>query len=269
MRTLIAMHIMMLAAAASICRPLPLRPLHHFSKRCQSGGTGFQLLSWFSTVPSATFLERGLLLAHDAGGCWSLELVACTAAARLLMSSVTMTYIRRLFTRYAMTMHPVNQKEKQLRKEVAQQLAVGSLSPLMARDVKLKEIARLRAQSRELIEQQNIHPGKGFVMVGLEAVFWLSYAVAVRNITAGFPAEWAAVAQQDMGSQGAFWFPDLTLPDPYVLPLIASSTLLFSVQVSHFSPSCVFATKCSKTLSQVAGRELNKTSPFTYLSHSR
>jgi hypothetical protein len=239
----------MLAAAGlrPVCRHFPhvslgktnrcLNPLIT-SKRCLTSGAGFNLLSWFSTLPPPLVMEKGILYAHSVGGHWTLELLACTAASRILLSTITMTYTRKIFTTYAITTHPVNVQERKVRKE-AEQLSAGSLPPALVRDIRLKEVARLRGVSRNLIMEKNIHPGKGFVVMGIESLFWLSYAVGVRNIVAGYPAEWTESARQDMHSQGVGWFTDLTLPDPYcILPLIASCTLIFSVRVSRSYYSC-------------------------------
>lgn len=223
---------LMLRTAALRLHRSPLSP-HSLSTRCLSTDPTFQLLSWFSPFPTATLVEQGLLLAHQTGGNWTFELMACTAAARLLISTANMTYCRKLFTTYAITMHPFREREQKFKKEMTKKLASGSLPPLMARDIRFSELSRIREHNVQLITQKNIHPAKAFVAIGLEALFWLSYAAGVRNIVAGFPPEWTATAAADMRSQGALWFPDLTAPDPYfVLPVIAASTILFSIRVS-------------------------------------
>ena len=217
--------------------PRPWRPSSGAGLRCLSSSSAY-LLSFFSDWPTTAVLQNSLLHVHHACGCWGLELVACTAVARLLLSTATMTYSRRLFTSYALTMHPSNVQERKFKERMSQELTSGNLPPLMARDLRRQQLQRLRVHQRQLIQDGNVHPGKALVVLGVEAMFWLSAAVAVRNLSAGYPA--AALVQeahQDLSQQGFLWFHDLTQPDPFcVLPVLTAATLLFSVQASRRQP---------------------------------
>lgn len=165
-------------------------------------------------------------------GSWSLEILVCTLAARALVSVPCLTYTRKLFAKYALVTHPIIQQEMKFKAEMAEKLAAGSMPPQMVHDLRFKGIQLLRGASKEAIQKSNVHPGKGIIVIGMESVFWVSYAVALRNIVSGYPAELAASAQADMSSQGILWFKDLTLPDPYcILPVTAAIILLSSVQV--------------------------------------
>lgn len=198
-------------------------------------------------MPTARAVESALLQCHEVCGSWSLEIFACTLAARALVSVPSMTYTRKLFATYALVTHPLRVHEVKFKAEMAEKLAAGSLPPQMVRDLRYKGIKLLRGTNKEVIEKMNVHPGKGLVVIGLETVFWLSYAVALRNIVSGYPDELAASAKTDMSSQGILWFQDMTVPDPYcILPITASIVLLSSVQVrsyifsiSNFSNRCM------------------------------
>lgn len=213
------------------------RPLIPLSCRSVTSSSTYQLLSWLSDIPTATAIESGLLQFHDVCGSWSLEIFACTVAARLFVSLPSMTYTRKLFTTYALTTHPIRLQEMKFKKEMDQRVAAASMPPQMARDMRLQGLKLLRASMKDTIEKFNVHPGKGLVIIGFESLFWISYAVAIRNIVAAFPpSDRTTAAQTDMSSQGLLWFQDLTIPDPYcILPVSASLILLSSVQVRILS----------------------------------
>lgn len=143
-----------------------------------------------------------------------------------------MTYIRKVFMRYAIVMLPKHTRERKLKKALDQHKISPEFPPQLIADIRRQELLKIRAENDEYITKLNIHPGKAFVMIGVEAAFWISLMTGLRNICAGYPPDMAADAPKQMSQQGFLWFSDLTVPDPYyILPGFASFMFLFSFQV--------------------------------------
>lgn len=196
-------------------------------------------IGWAAELPNVQLVENVILSFHNFGtGHWALDIIGGTVLSRLVISGIFMTASRKNFATYAVRCSDNLRQRRKILEESGKQYrlghaALGGAPPLLARRERRMKLRELKAERRKIIEKYNIHPARGFVYIGIEAVFWFSYSVAIRNITAGFPPDVATLAAMDMTQQGMLWFPNLTVSDPfYILPFISCCSFLFSSSVS-------------------------------------
>ena len=59
----------------------------------------------------------------------------------------------------------------------------------------------------------------------------------------------ATLPVESMKTGGLFWFPDLTIADPYfLLPILCSASMLLTIEVGHYPFTVVKAKRKSVTL---------------------
>lgn len=92
-----------------------------------------------------------------------------------------------------------------------------------------------RKVTKELYSQEGCHPLKMALLPWVQLPLWIVISFALRNMTGSYPgANPPADVLQAFQVEGTLWFPDLTLPDPYVvLPLLLVATNLLNIEVSQ------------------------------------
>ena len=188
------------------------------------------LLSWYSALPQVLVTENVVLTVHSMGtGHWALDIIAMTCLGRVVLSGVATTYMRKILASHAITCKDVTQEKRRLRLDLRKRVSSGEMPPLLARELKMQAFAQLNKKHQDLILMHNNHPGKAYMALVIEGICWVTYGLSLRNITAGFPPDIASEAAVEMKSQSFLWITDLSLPDPYyVIPLLSTSIFLFS-----------------------------------------
>ena len=87
-------------------------------------------------------------------------------------------------------------------------------------------------QLNDLFMENKCHPLKGFISPLVQAPIFISFFIGLRKM--------AAAPVESLTTGGGLWFPDLTQGDPYhVLPIIASATMLATIEVRSALPIAV------------------------------
>ena len=84
--------------------------------------------------------------------------------------------------------------------------------------------AVLGSEMQKFMKEKNINPFKNFIPIGFQLPIFMSMFLGLRGM-ANLPLE-------SMMSGGLYWFQDLTIPDPfYILPLLTSTTLYLQIKL--------------------------------------
>merc|ERR1719384_885984 len=86
------------------------------------------------------------------------------------------------------------------------------------------ESAILGGELQTFMKEKKVNPMKNVIPIFLQFPLFASMIVGLRGM-ANLPLE-------SMMSGGLFWFQDLTIPDPfYILPLLTSTTLYLQIKL--------------------------------------
>ena len=84
--------------------------------------------------------------------------------------------------------------------------------------------AALGGEMQKFMKEKNVNPIKNFIPIAFQFPFFMSMFIGLRGM-ANLPLE-------SMMSGGVFWFHDLTVPDPYyLLPLLTSTTFYLQIHL--------------------------------------
>ena len=94
--------------------------------------------------------------------------------------------------------------------------------------------------ARDLYRQEGCSQYKVTILPWVQLPLWITLAYALRDMTGVFPNKLPLnpEATLSFASEGALWFQNLTIADPYyVLPVILACTNLLNIEVCLYS-SC-------------------------------
>lgn len=95
-----------------------------------------------------------------------------------------------------------------------------------------------RKVERDLYRQEGCSPYKAGILPWVQLPLWITLSYALRDMTGVFPNKLPLnpEATLSFASEGALWFQNLTLPDPYyVLPVVLVCTNLLNIEVCLYS----------------------------------
>ena len=96
-----------------------------------------------------------------------------------------------------------------------------------------------RKVTKELYSQEGCHPLKMAILPWVQLPLWIVISFALRNMTGSYLSATPPPPHvlQAFHTEGALWFPDLTLPDPYtILPVLLVVTNLLNIEVRYLPP---------------------------------
>lgn len=96
-----------------------------------------------------------------------------------------------------------------------------------------------RKMTKELYSQEGCHPLKVAMLPWVQLPLWIVISFALRNMTGSYPSAYPPPPHvlQAFHTEGALWFPDLTMPDPCtVLPVLLVVTNLLNIEVRQTLP---------------------------------
>ncbi|XP_039303587.1 cytochrome c oxidase assembly protein COX18, mitochondrial isoform X2 [Solenopsis invicta] len=79
----------------------------------------------------------------------------------------------------------------------------------------------VKKQWNKLIVRENCHPLKASLLVLVQIPMWISLSMSIRNLCYMLPKQdsSAYAIYQELTTDGFLWLSNLTIPDPFVLPL--------------------------------------------------
>ncbi|EZA53388.1 hypothetical protein DMN91_004592 [Ooceraea biroi] len=95
----------------------------------------------------------------------------------------------------------------------------------------------VKKQWNELIIRENCHPAKATILVLVQLPLWISLSMSIRNLCYMLPKQDATAygIHQEFTSDGFLWFMDLTVPDPFILPILMGLFNLAIIEINYMS----------------------------------
>lgn len=86
---------------------------------------------------------------------------------------------------------------------------------------------------QKFILRDNCHPFKIALLAIFQIPVWICLSVSLRNFTLNpsFLDCDTALLQQQLKSEGTMWFPDLTVPDPILLPVLLACVNIALIEI--------------------------------------
>ncbi|GAB4820631.1 hypothetical protein N2152v2_007677 [Parachlorella kessleri] len=202
------------AASAAVAAPLPdlsqiLDPATIVQAAIAGEANAFQAAALDVWLPTRGIQEL-LILVHDATGLeWWDSIVATTFGVRLLTFPVMLFQIKNTY------------KLSQARPEVEK--LVEWMKDEQARG-NPNAVSEYQQRVAAIYKKHDCNPLKSMASVLIQLPVFVGFFSALR----GF----AEVKVPSLVEGGAFWFPDLTVADPYyLLPVLSSLTFLLTVEL--------------------------------------
>ncbi|KAG8338074.1 Cytochrome c oxidase assembly protein cox18, mitochondrial [Homalodisca vitripennis] len=91
----------------------------------------------------------------------------------------------------------------------------------------------VRKEWTRLIERDNCHPAKAALLAIVQIPMWVVLSTSFRNLVYMLPHQdaFAELKKLELSVGGIAWFPDLTIPDSFVIPIMLGLTNLAIVEV--------------------------------------
>ena len=98
--------------------------------------------------------------------------------------------------------------------------------------------------AKQLYAQEGCHPYKVAILPWVQLPLWITLSLALRNMTGFFPGlSPPDEVMASLASEGALWFHNLILPDPYyILPFILAASNLLNIEVCVYYKSNTIGT---------------------------
>ncbi|XP_002737317.1 cytochrome c oxidase assembly protein COX18, mitochondrial-like [Saccoglossus kowalevskii] len=188
---------------------------------------------FYKDSPPVWFAQQVLETGHDFTNLpWWASIILTTFALRTAVTLPFAVYQHYIFARLELLQPQIAQYGRQLQVYVKQKEVDENWG-------KNKSRVYFKMQMKKVVTalyiRDNIHPFKASLLLWVQLPMWVFISFALRNMTGAFPGK---VAQEfgplvpSMATEGALWFPDLTLPDPFViLPIILGLSNLLVIEM--------------------------------------
>ncbi|KAK3520122.1 hypothetical protein QTP70_014511 [Hemibagrus guttatus] len=206
---------------------VPALYLQPCSVRCMSG-SGFRP-GWYESVADSApihFTEQLLISSQQMTALpWWAGIICTTLALRTVVTLPLAVYQAAIIAKIEALQKEIAELAQQLSYEISIRAKEKGWSEKTCRYHFKKNLRRIVS---ELYVRDNCHPFKATLLVWVQLPMWVSVSLALRNISVGLdhvPSVRVFVfvhvrLQQELAAGGAFWFPDLTVPDStWIIPV--------------------------------------------------
>ncbi|XP_044220659.1 cytochrome c oxidase assembly protein COX18, mitochondrial isoform X2 [Thunnus albacares] len=210
---------------------LPAHTCGHSSRvRSASGGGGGgdAAAGWYGSVAHSApvhLAEDFLVHLQQVSGLpWWLSIAVGTLSVRTLITLPLAAYQMVIISKVEVLQAEISELAKRLRYEVSVRARERGWTDKQSRFQFQKNLRRIVSQ---LYIRDNCHPVKASLLVWVQLPLWISFSLALRNLSLDQSA-----LQSELAAGGALWFPDLTVPDStWILPVCLGLTNLLIVEV--------------------------------------
>ncbi|XP_044220658.1 cytochrome c oxidase assembly protein COX18, mitochondrial isoform X1 [Thunnus albacares] len=238
---------------------LPAHTCGHSSRvRSASGGGGGgdAAAGWYGSVAHSApvhLAEDFLVHLQQVSGLpWWLSIAVGTLSVRTLITLPLAAYQMVIISKVEVLQAEISELAKRLRYEVSVRARERGWTDKQSRFQFQKNLRRIVSQ---LYIRDNCHPVKASLLVWVQLPLWISFSLALRNLSLDQSGEFGSVwesgsvqsrtqiscpnsklfvtaLQSELAAGGALWFPDLTVPDStWILPVCLGLTNLLIVEV--------------------------------------
>ncbi|XP_071314727.1 cytochrome c oxidase assembly protein COX18, mitochondrial [Trachinotus anak] len=211
---------------------LPLVCCHRSPVRTASGVGGGDVAGasagWYNSLADSApvhLCEHFLVSVQEMSGLpWWLSIVAATFSVRTVITLPLAAYQLVIISKVEALQVEISELAKRLRYEVSVRARERGWTDKQSRFHFQKNLRRIVSQ---LYVRDNCHPFKASLLVWVQLPLWISFSLALRNLSLDHSA-----LQNGLAAGGALWFPDLTLPDStWILPVCLGLANLLIVEV--------------------------------------
>ncbi|XP_042274797.1 cytochrome c oxidase assembly protein COX18, mitochondrial isoform X2 [Thunnus maccoyii] len=192
------------------------------------GGGGDAAAGWYGSVAHSVpvhLAEDFLVHLQQVSGLpWWLSIAVGTLSVRTLITLPLAAYQMVIISKVEVLQVEISELAKRLRYEVSVRARERGWTDKQSRFQFQKNLRRIVSQ---LYIRDNCHPVKASLLVWVQLPLWISFSLALRNLSLDQSA-----LQSELAAGGALWFPDLTVPDStWILPVCLGLTNLLIVEV--------------------------------------
>lgn len=192
------------------------------------GGGGDAAAGWYGSVAHSApvhLAEDFLVHLQQVSGLpWWLSIAVGTLSVRTLITLPLAAYQMVIISKVEVLQVEISELAKRLRYEVSVRARERGWTDKQSRFQFQKNLRRIVSQ---LYIRDNCHPVKASLLVWVQLPLWISFSLALRNLSLDQSA-----LQSELAAGGALWFPDLTVPDStWILPVCLGLTNLLIVEV--------------------------------------
>ncbi|KAI1292185.1 Cytochrome c oxidase assembly protein COX18, mitochondrial [Halotydeus destructor] len=186
--------------------------------------------SWIQspiTYPGVEPVEAAIIHFHSlTGNHWATDIVICTALVSLtcLPAAIVREHI---YARYQKTTLELVEFRRELLESLRTPVMTNQITEEEAQKYFFGHVRKEEMKLRRIRAQ----PLKSMVRIMCDLSLRITYMLALKNISIGFPQHLAAETYQQMLTESLGWIPCLTSPDPYmIIPLAAGSISLINTE---------------------------------------
>ncbi|KYN43362.1 Mitochondrial inner membrane protein COX18 [Trachymyrmex septentrionalis] len=161
-----------------------------------------------------------LLLVHDCTGLpWWSVIVLTTIIVRTTVTLPLSLYQLYILAKLENLKYEMDEIVKEMKPELNYGIHKYNWSEKYARRLYNRSIAK---QWNKLVVRENCHPAKTKLLILIQVPLWISLSMSIRNLCYMLPKQDANayVTYQEFITDGFLWMSNLTIADPFVLPIL-------------------------------------------------
>uniref|UniRef100_A0A1B6L9P2 Membrane insertase YidC/Oxa/ALB C-terminal domain-containing protein n=1 Tax=Graphocephala atropunctata TaxID=36148 RepID=A0A1B6L9P2_9HEMI len=193
--------------------------------------THSSFFKWLSECTVVEQTQNFIVQFHDTSGLpWWLSIILTTCVLRTVVTLPLALYqnfvIARLENARKEMDDIVNNIKYELNREVRR-------NKWPEKKAKRHFNMAVRKEWTRLIERDNCHPAKAALLAIVQIPMWVVLSTAFRNLVYMLPHQdaLAELKRLELSVGGVAWFPDLTTPDSFVIPITLGLTNLAIVEI--------------------------------------
>ncbi|EFN71834.1 Mitochondrial inner membrane protein COX18 [Camponotus floridanus] len=192
----------------------------------------FKMLSESTHVKIA---QDSLLWMHDYTGLpWWSVIVLTTIMMRTAITLPLSLYQQRIFAKLENLKYEMDEIIKEMKKETSYGIYKYKWPKDYARRLYNHSVKK---QWNNLVIRENCHPVKASILILVQIPLWISLSMSIRNLCYMLPKQDANAytIYQEFITDGFLWVTNLTVADPFVLPIAMGLFNLAIIEINYMS----------------------------------
>lgn len=192
----------------------------------------------FKTLSESTLVKIGqdsLLWIHDYTGLpWWLVIVLTTIMMRTMITLPLALYQQYIFAKLENLKYEMDEIVKEMKIETNYGIHKYNWPKDYARRLYNHS---MKKQWNKLIVRENCHPAKASILVLAQIPLWISLSMSIRNLCYMLPKQDtdAYTIYQQFTTDGFLWITNLTVADPFVLPIAMGLFNLAIIEITYMN----------------------------------
>ena len=182
---------------------------------------------------------------------WWAVILGSTFALRSAVTLPLAVYQQKVLAKMELLMPTLKEYQEAVKHNVIVRCRRANL-PVEEANRRIRKEAR--KVTKELYSQEGCHPLKMAILPWVQLPLWIVISFALRNMTGSYLSATPPPPHvlQAFHTEGALWFPDLTLPDPYtILPVLLVVTNLLNIELHALKRKTASPARIQRVMSNV------------------